>query len=242
MKNYLYWALAAISSGMMFYGMYSAKADLLSKNQTLVFVIGGLIATTVFTLLAIYSRTKQINTDTQRKVTDLELLQMFEQQPGGILNSAQIAEKTELSKHEAQTRLSSLAMGGLLTTGVNAMGTKYYYELPTALEKVEGLTLSDDPFITLEDLQQIFEAYDYRVSPHDIMMATKLPWKVISLEMQYFRKQGIIDVVRIARPGDAPKQYVLHEDYHLSAGLDLDSRTRINAEVKQLLYDERHLV
>lgn len=32
------------------------------------------------------------------------------------------------------------------------------------------------------------------------------------------------------------------EAYHRSEKLDLDSRTRINEEVKQVLYDERYLV
>jgi hypothetical protein len=52
----------------------------------------------------------------------------------------------------------------------------------------------------------------------------------------------LIDVVMIARPGDSHKQYILIEDYHRSDELDLASRTRSNAEVKQVLYDERFLV
>jgi len=32
------------------------------------------------------------------------------------------------------------------------------------------------------------------------------------------------------------------EEYHRSEGLDLDSRMRINAQIKQVLYDEQFLV
>lgn len=124
---------------------------------------------------------------------------------------------------------------------MNPTGMKYYYELPTKLEEIPDLELSDSPFLTIEDLQQIFIAYDYRVSPHDLMVATGLPWKVLSREMQYFRKQGIVEVVAIARPDDAAKQYILMEAYHAQT-LDLNEAEKINAGVKQVLYDERLLV
>ena len=180
--------------------------------------------------------------DTQRIITDLELLHLFERQPGGILSAEMVAEKTDLSKSEATARLTGLSQGGLLVAGTNPTGMKHYFELSAPLEEVPGLKLSTEPFLTIEDLQEIFIAYDYKVSPHDLMVTTGLPWKMLSREMKHFRQQGIVEVAYIQRPGDSFKQYILREKYHRSEKLDLDSRTRINEEVKQVLYDERFLV
>ncbi len=179
---------------------------------------------------------------TQRLVTDLDILRLFDKQPGGLLSADMVAEKTKLTKGEASSRLSSLSTGGLLIAGTNPTGMKYYYELSAPLEEIKGIQLSGEPFLTIEDLQEIFIAYDYKVSPHDLMVTTGLPWKMLSREMKHFRKEKVIDVAYIQRPGDSYKQYILMEEYHRSEALDLESRTRINEEVKQVLYDERYLV
>jgi hypothetical protein len=60
--------------------------------------------------------------------------------------------------------------------------------------------------------------------------------------MKHFRKEGVIELACILRPGDSSAQYILLEAYHRSEELDLMSRTRINEEVKQVLYDEQYLV
>ncbi len=231
---------AAIASVVSIAGLLlkgSAGEDL----TTMMAVGGGLVAITALTVFFIYYN-EEVTTDTQRMVSDLELLRLFEQQPGGLLSAEMIAEKTGLNKTAAWTRLSALATGGLLNAGTNPMGTKYFYELSAPLEEVPGLKLSEEPFLTIEDLQEIFIAYEYKVSPQDLMVSTGLPWKMLSREMQYFRKQGVVDVAYINRPGDSNKQYILMEKYHRSEGLDLNSRTRINEEVKQVLYDEQFLV
>lgn len=195
-------------------------------------------------LLGVLHQRKQNKTvrDTQRTISDLELLRLFERQPGGILSDVMIAEKTDLTKSEASTRLTDLTQGGLLLAGTNPTGTKYFYELSAPLEEIPGLQLSGEPYLTIEDLQEIFIAYDYKVSPHDLMVATGLPWKIISREMKHFRKRGVVEVAYLQRPGDSYKQYLLLEEYHRSEKLDLESRDRINEEVKQVLYDEQFLV
>ncbi|TXF89785.1 helix-turn-helix domain-containing protein [Neolewinella aurantiaca] len=180
--------------------------------------------------------------DTQRIITDLELLRLFERQPGGILSAKMVADKTGLTAAEASSRLSGLAHGGLLLVGSNPSGMKQFYELSAPLEERPGIQLSGEPFLTIEDLQEIFIAYDYKVSPHDLMVATGLPWNILAREMKYFRQQGITELIHIPRPGDSFKQYILQEEYHRSGKLDIEGRTRLNEKVKQVLYDERFLV
>jgi hypothetical protein len=214
------------------------------ETSTLVLVISLMTVgfLMLFIALLLQQKKTKVVRSTQRLVSDLDILRLFEKQPGGLLSAEMVAEKTELTKVEATTRLSNLSTGGLLIAGTNPTGMRYFYELSAPLEEIPGIQLSGEPFLTIEDLQEIFIAYDYKVSPHDLMVTTGLPWKMLSREMQHFRKEKVIDVAYIQRPGDSYKQYILMEEYHRSEGLDLESRTRINEEVKQVLYDERYLV
>jgi DNA-binding transcriptional ArsR family regulator len=222
-------------------GGWMLKGDA-PKGLTASMFLGGIMVAICAIIAYFKYRGEQRSTDTQRVISDLKFLRLFEKQPGGLLSAEMIAEKTDLTKGEASARLSGLSTGGLLSTGTNPMGTKYFYELSAPLEEIPGLTLSGEPYLTIEDLQEIFIAYDYKVSPHDLIIATGLPWGIISREMKHFRKEGVIDLAYILRPGDSSAQYILLETYHRSEKLDLMSRTRINEEVKQVLYDERYLV
>jgi preprotein translocase subunit SecG len=240
MKKYL-WFFVGIISTFVGVGGLLLKGDAPKILTASMFLVGTIFAMIAF-IMVVVSRSKQQTQDTQRIISDLELLRLFKKQPGGLLSADMIAEKTELTKSEATSRLSNLLTGGLLIAGSNPTGMKYFYELSAPLEEIPGIRLSGEPFLTVEDLQEIFIAYDYKVSPHDLMVTTGLPWNMLSREMQYFRKQGVVEVAYIQRPGDSYKQYILMEQYHRSEGLDLESRTRINEEVKQVLYDENLLV
>lgn len=214
----------------------------MSKDQIILTVLVALAVVLTAWAILYTQQQKKVERDTQRVITDLELLRLFEQHPGGLLSSEMIAEQTGLTKSEAGTRLTSLATGGLLRSGMTPNGMKAYFELSADLEEVDGIKLSGLPFLTIEDLQQLFIAYDYKVSPHDLIVSTGLPWKVIAREMQHFRKEGVIELVHIDRPGDSARQYILQEAYHQPEALDLASRERINSEVRQVLYDEQLLV
>ncbi|MEM9528236.1 MAG: hypothetical protein AAGA31_16605 [Bacteroidota bacterium] len=177
--------------------------------------------------------------DTQRLLTDKALLQLLDEHPGGLLSVHEVAERTPLSVGEARSRLYYLATQSVLRMG--AGGNRHYYELYAPYEEPSfELSLSEDPFLTLEDLQQIFKAYDHRVSPGDLIIATGLPWKVLAREMTYFQKKGVIQKVRIARPGDSLMQYVLKEPY-LSQPMEAEAEA-INLELKEILRNDNLLV
>lgn len=82
--------------------------------QTAVLVLSLLLGGFLMCMLPLlfYFRNKKTVRDTQRIITDLELLRLFEKQPGGILSDVIVAEKTELTKAEASARLSALSTGG----------------------------------------------------------------------------------------------------------------------------------
>jgi hypothetical protein len=153
-----------------------------------------------------------------------------------------ITDKTGLTKAETTSRLTPLVHWGILRAGMNPTGTNYFYELTAPLEAYTGPELSTEPFLTIRDLQHIFEAYDHRVSPQDLLMATGLPWNVIAREIKYFRKEKVLDYVNIARPNDSPFQFVLLEPYNNPETMDLKEAERLNREMKEVLYDENLLV
>jgi len=143
---------------------------------------------------------------------------------------------------QTRSRLSYFAEQLIVRRGSN--GLAYYYELYAPLEDVGELELSPEPFLTVADLQKIFRTYDYRVSPIDLIAATGLPLRVLDREMKHFRKQGIIDILRIARPGDSYRQYVLKEPSINLPESSSEARA-IDLEIKEILLDEiyscRHL-
>lgn len=214
----------------------------MSKDQIIITVLSSLAAILIVWAMWYTQRSKKQVHDTQRKITDRDLLGLFEQQPGGLLSSAMITEKSGLTKTETTSRLTPLVHWGMLRAGMNPTGTSYFYELTAPLEEYTGPDLSDEPFLTIRDLQHIFEAYDHKVSPQDLLMATGLPWNVIQREIKYFRKEKVLEYTNIARPDDSPIQFVLLEPYNKPETLDLKDAERLDQRVKEVLYDENLLV
>lgn len=214
----------------------------MSKDQIIVTVLSTLTVLLIVWAIWYTQRSKRQVENTQRKITDRELLSLFEQQPGGLLSSTMIMEKSGLTKAETTSRLTPLAHWGILRAGVSATGTSYFYELTATLDDYTGPELSEEPFLTVRDLQHIFEAYDYKVSPQDLLMATGLPWNVIEREIKYFRKEKVLEYTNIARPDDSPIQFILLEPYNKPETLDLKDAERLDQRVKEVLYDENLLV
>ncbi len=91
--------------------------------------LGGIMVAICAIIAYFKYRGEQRSTDTQRIISDLKFLRLFEKQPGGLLSAEMIAEKTDLTKGEASARLSGLSTGGLLSAVTNTMGTKYCLSL-----------------------------------------------------------------------------------------------------------------
>ncbi len=149
--------------------------------------------TLICSLLVIYlwQYQKKTNAKTQRNISDRDLLRLIADQPDQLLSPHQMRDKTGMTLNQCRTRLSALFSYGILNKSSNSRGRSFFgFHVP--LIERESLDLSDDPFLTVEDLLQIFEAYDYRVTPQDLIMATGLPLSVIKREMKHFEKEGIL--------------------------------------------------
>lgn len=157
---------------------------------------------------------KKQNADTQREISDRDLLRLLASQPDGLLSPHQLADQSGLTLNQARTRLSALMMYGILERSHNRRA-RYFYGLQDPLEEAPDLALSPAPFLTVEDLLNIFRHYNYRVSPQNLIMATGLPLAIIKREMKHFEAEGIVQKLqRVKHTGSVMESYfVLQEPY-----------------------------
>ena len=155
------------------------------------FAVIALTISSLIFIFALLQYQKKTNKETQREITDRDLLRLIAAQPDQLLSPHQMRDKTGMTLNQCRTRLSALFSYGILNKSSNSRGRSFFGFRVPLVERQE-LELSPDPFLTVEDLLQIFEMYDYRVTPQDLIMATGLPLSVIKREMKHFEKEGIL--------------------------------------------------
>ncbi len=163
----------------------------MSEDAIAGFVVISIMISLLVFGLALWRYQKKTNAETQRDISDRDLLRLIAAQPDQLLSPHQMRDKTGMTLNQCRTRLSALFSYGILNKSSNSRGRSFFGFYVPLIER-ESLDLSDDPFLTVEDLLQIFEAYDYRVTPQDLIMATGLPLSVIKREMKHFEKEGIL--------------------------------------------------
>lgn len=163
----------------------------MEKDMIILTVLFSVSALLIGFVIAMYYYQKKQNADTQREISDQDLLRLMHNEPDQLLSPHQLRDKTDLTLNQARGRLSALMAYGLLRRSTNSKG-RFFYSLGEPLVEAPDLNLSSDPFLTVEDLLKIFEHYDYRVSAQSLIMATGLPLAVIKREMKYFENQGIV--------------------------------------------------
>lgn len=194
-------------------------------------------------IIAMYYYQKKQNSDTQREITDQDLLRLIHNEPDQLLSPHQLRDKAGITIHQARGRLSSLMVYGLLRRSSNSRG-RHFYSLNEALEEAPDLNLSSDPFLTVEDLLKIFEHYHYRVTPINLIMATGLPLAVIKREMKYFEKQGIVQrLVRANASGMAMERFfVLQEPYRSDPERFRAKAGVLDLELREILLNDNLIV
>ncbi len=134
---------------------------------------------------------KAIN-NTQRKISDKALIEFIDGQPDKIVNAKLLREEFALTKFEAGSRLRHLLNNGIVQILRTAGGLSSYYTLSKPIDKKHDLDLTDDPFMTVEDLMLILKHNDFQVTLQEICLATGLPIKIILEEMKYFEKEKVV--------------------------------------------------
>ncbi len=193
-------------------------------------------------VLFIYLRNKKTNRDTQRVISDPDLLRLIDGEPDQLLSPHLLRDKTGLTLNEARSRLSNLLMYGILHRSIG--GSRHYYGLTEPLPEDKKLTLSPDPFLTVEDLLTIFAAHHYRVSAQDLIMATGLPLNVLKREMKHFQQRGIVQSMRGVVPqGTVGKRFfTLQEPYRSNPERFRARASELDLELKEILLNENLIV
>jgi len=202
-------------------------------------MLGTIVVGTIVFAIAYTVKQNKINRDTQRLITDKELLKLIADEPDGLIGIKQLAERTGISKNEARMRISSLFNYGLLRISRDKLG-KNYYSLAAPLDEREPSGLSPEPFLTVDDILQLFELYDFKLDPQKLILATGLPLSIIKREMKYFEKEGIIKILYTSMHYGSPtaRQFYLNEPYRSNPQQFLQREKELNAEVEELLRND----
>ena len=175
----------------------------------------------------------------QRFLTDKELFLLIDQEPDQLMTSKRLAEKTDLTLKQAKNRLSFLLRMGVLTASHDSR-LKSFYSLREPVEQVEIPGLSDEPFLTVEDILLLFKAHNYKLTYQRACLSTGLPIAVIKEEFKYFVKQKIITQVwSPAMAGQTrSKMYLLKEPYRSNPDKFIEREEQMNLELQKIYVKE----
>ncbi len=215
----------------------SAKAITTIVLLLLFFVVFPLLFVAI---QAVYK--SRVRKSTQRTISDPDLLRLIHNEPDQMVSPHILSAKTDLSLNAARSRLGELMNYGIFNRNVG--GSRYYYSLKEPLPEDKNLPLSSDPFLTVEDLLVIFEAYNGRVSAQDLIMATGLPLGILKREMKHFQKQGIVRAMRgYSQNGFVMQRFfILEEPYRSNPDRFRAKAEKLDLEMKKILVDEKYLV
>ncbi len=178
--------------------------------------------------------------DSFHEMTDKEIFEFIGKQPDGLVSVELLTNNSVLTKSAARTRLSSLAMKGLLATN-HTKSFKTYYSLKERIKGAPYPSLSSHPFLSLGHLMILFKHFDYKLSVQHICLVTNLPVTVIMKEMKYFEKEKVVEGIsqNIGQDdgmGSAPTRsfYILKEPYRNNPDAYLEKEEKFNLDLEKM--------
>lgn len=197
------------------------------------------VLTILFSIIYIRKSNRAVR-DSQSDLSDKALIEFINNQPDKIVNSQLLSDETELTKFEAGRRLRHLLSNGILNTLSTSFGMKIYYTLSRPIERPYDLELTDDAFMTIEDLMLIFKHNEYQVTLQEVCLSTGLPIKIIKEEMKYFEKEKVIKCLLKSINGGFSHQrvYFLCEPYRSNPDQYMKLKD-INFELKEIYENVR---
>lgn len=216
----------------------------MEKDVVIISVLLGISAILIAWVIIQHYYKQRQNADTQRQISDQDLLRLLHQQPDGYLSPHMLSDQTELTLNQARSRLNALMMFGILTRSANKKA-RYFYSLADPLQEAPDLDLSNDPFLTVEDLLQLFECYNYRISPQNLIMATGLPLAVVKREMKHFEKEGMVQMIYRNATGTgavAERFFVLQEPYRSNPEQFRAKAGVLDQEMREILKNDNLIV
>lgn len=196
-------------------------------------VIFGVLAVALVIWMIVRSYNHSVR-QSYSKLSDRDLLLFADGQLDKIVDKRLVAETFGLTKTEAARRLSLLYHNGIFSILYNRSMTGMSYTLIKPIDKDHNITLSDEPFMTLEDLLMICKHYDYQVTLQELCLATGLPIKVVKREMKNFEKQNIVKMMlQMHSQSIYQRRYLLNEPYRSDPERFLELKN-VNFELKEI--------
>ena len=215
----------------------------MEKDMIALTVIATIVLFALTFLIVAVIKQRKTNRLTQRLISDRDLLRLLDTEPDQLLSPHQLRDKTDLTLNEARARLTSLHEFGVLRRNGNRRG-RHFYGLNRELVEAPDLNLSPEPFLTVEDLLNIFDTYNYRVTPQELIMATGLPLAIIKREMKYFENQKIVQ--RLQRVDNAGmtvhRFYVLQDPYRSDPDRFRVQASKMDLEMREILLNDNLIV
>jgi len=158
---------------------------------------------------------------------------MMSQQRSGYLSPEQLAKGSGLSKGYAKKRLFALLHKRVITNRFSGM--KQFFKLKEEIDNRPGPKLSNNPFITTDDLFLLFAHHNYELTIHKICIDTGLPVNVIYKELERFVKEKVI--VKIS-DRFFNTSYILREPYSSNPEKEVDSEDFLNLDLSKIYQKE----
>jgi hypothetical protein len=171
--------------------------------------------------------------ETQWQISDKEILLMMSQQRSGYLSPEQLAKGSGLSKGDAKKRLFALLHKRVITNKYSGM--RQFFKLKEEIDGRSGPRLSNNPFITTDDLFLLFAHHNYELTIHKICIDTGLPVNVIYKELERFVKEKVI--VKIS-DRFFNTSYILREPYSSNPEKDVASEDFLDLDLSKIYQKE----
>lgn len=203
-----------------------------------VWIIIGIVVTCCLLVGLIVSSYNKGLDKSRALLSDRDLLLLLNSEPDRILSKDQLVKKSGLTSNQASSRLSNLYFKGMVSQMYSGM--KSFYELKKPILQEDLVTLSERPFISIEDLFTLFDHFSHKMDLQDICVATGLPFKVIEREMKYFAEEGIVHkMTQTSMDGMTSRTfYTLQEAYKLRDENKSARFQTINKELEEIYIQE----
>lgn len=204
-----------------------------------IIAVSSLVLILIMFVVILVQGQKKIGLDSQRDMSDRDLLRLIAAQPDKIISKKELVAKSRLSSSAAGIRLNSLVNNGVLKIYHDGMLSSHY-ALLKPLEEVPELSLSPEPFLTVDDILKLFEAFDYQLDYQKLILATGLPLGILKREMKYFEKEKIIKLLYQHDSNGVThrKFFILQEPYRSNPSQFLSREREMNQRVKELLRND----
>lgn len=162
-------------------------------------------------------------------LSDFEIFNLILSQPDQLITPEELANQTALSKKEAKIRLNYLKFNKILKA---YRKPEYCYGLAHNIDRRPPPVLSENPFMTIEDMLKLFIHFGGQCSVLDLLTATKLPVSVLRKELDYFIKEKVVRKLS----SSVHTAYILNEPFRSDPKAFLEKEAKeMNLELEELV-------